>query len=466
MALKLQHVELVGFSLPGETFFSIHSDLHLLYVSEVAAGLEPPYGVFVLPSFASRAKNLVFKLWLRNDQFPSWKLWFHMDVAIAALKPVLPQALANRSCFGQNTVIWCFGSTHYCLPSQMDAAAEKPRLPEKFVLKPSLTLDHLRQLMTLHAGVRELSHAKQTLSEQIDVAVAQNSHEPVSVRLRALKFQLHALHKYIVRQRTLNDALQSQIYSKKLLITKGLQVIEEGYPPFQEIAQDRLDIAAAQVAPLFDLLHRSVYPHILQLLQAAAAVLQQVFPIELVLATGRLSICGVELPPTMKEVLDTCYYGVDDTDTQSQCVISPDHINAALSYVILLLQHLASLINTPLKYQMQFSGSQCLIMDTLTVLPKGTPRVLPLHYNAAQTEKYASYDSDRGFVLLNAPFEQGLVLLSKNMAVLTRAVATLYADLDESKVNALTSIIAADCSDNFLWNLQCILLFMTAPKPQ
>lgn len=473
MAQTLQHVELVAFSLPGETFFTIHSEHHLLYVSEVAVGLEPPFGVFLLPGFSARAKSLTFKLWLRNAAFPNWKLWYHMDVTLAALIPVPLPALGDRSQFAKNTVLWYFGSSHYCLPSQIVPVGGKcPRSEKSAATKPSatklsLTLDDLRQLMTLHSGVRELSQAKQTLSGHIDDEIAQNTDEPVPVRLRALKFRLHALHKYVARQRTINDALQSQIYSKKLLISKGLLVIEEEYPQFQEIAKERLAIAEAQVMPLFDLLHQSVYPNMLQLLASAATVLQQVFPIELVLATGRLSISGVAFPSSVKEVLDVCYYGGSEPSVGTEKVISPDQINAGLSFIVLLLRHLASLVNTPLKYHMRFVGSECLLTDTFSVLAKGTPKVLPLYYDANQTEKYALYDSSgRGFVLSNAPFERSLALLSKNVAVLIRAVAALYAELAVSKDNdALTNIIPVDCADNFLWNLQCVLLYMTAPEP-
>lgn len=434
-------------------------------MSEVAAGLEPPFGVFLLPGFASRAKNLTFKLWLRNEKFPRWKLWYHMDVVLAALKPVPPPALDEHNFLCANTVLWCFGNTHYCLPSQVGPVPQPLIHVEKpIIYKPSFTLDHLRQLMTLRGGVQELAHAKQTASEQIDAAVAENTVEPVSVRLRALKFKLHALHKYIARQRTLNDALQSQIYSKKLLITQGLLVIEKEYPQFQEIYKDRLEIAEAQVLPLFDLLRQSVYPHILRLLQSAGTVLQQAFPIELVLATGRLSISGVEFPSSIKEILDVCYYGCGVGKAATDNVLAVDQINAGLCYIVLLLRHLASLVNVLLKHPMRFCDSQCLIVDAVTVVATGLLRVLPLQYSLQHTEKHASYDgSGRGFVLCNAPFEQGLALLNKNLTVLVRSVATVYAELDPAKDNGFTNNIPADCTDNFLWNLQYILLFMTVP---
>lgn len=455
MAQNLHHVELVGFSLPGESFFTISSDHHLLYVSEVASGLEPPFGVFLLPSFSAAAKSLTFNLWLRNPRYPRWKLWFHMEVAIAALEPVSPPNLHDRSCFAANTVLWCFGDTHYCLPTQIKSGERKlPQWDKSSVSKPSFTLDQLRQLMTLYSGVRELAVAKQTASDQIDAAVEQNPAEPASVRLRTLKFQLHTLHKYIARQRTLNDGLQSQIYSKKLLISKGLLVIEDEYPKFQEIYKDRVEIASAQVAPLYDLLHQSVYPTIVNLLRSAGSVLQQAFPIELVLATGRLSISGVEFPSSIREILDVCYH-------DSKTGHAVDRINAGLSYVVVLLGHLASLVNTPLKHPMHFSDSQCVVVDSPSVVAKAPSRAFPLHYNLSQTETRPAYDGT-GSVLTNAPFEQGLSLLHKNVAAFVKCVAAIYADLDPSKEKGFANNIPAECSDNFLWNLQYILLFMTA----
>ena len=166
-----------------------------------------------------------------------------------------------------------------------------------------MTLDDIRLITRLDVGVSELQQAKEKLATQIDQVVAQSkSQAPISEQLRALKFKLHTLHKYIARQRTLNDTLQSEIYAKKLRISKGHLLIEEEYPQFQEIYMDRLAIAAAQVPPLLDLLHKSVYPNIFSSLRHIGSVLQQAFPIELVLATGRLALAGLEFPSSVAEI--------------------------------------------------------------------------------------------------------------------------------------------------------------------
>lgn len=471
---NLHHIELVRFPLDGDAFFTLYTEEQLLYVSEVASGLFL-FGVVSLS--VSSVEPLTFNLWVRDGKNAPWRLWYKLRLNVASLVPVSQRALSgdHKQFFAENTVLWCFGNDHYCVREQLSERARKKSHADKpSVTKASMTLDDIRLITRLDVGVSELRQAKEKLATQIDQVVAQSkSQTPISEQLRALKFKLHTLHKYIARQRTLNDTLQSEIYAKKLRISKGHLLIEEEYPQFQEIYMDRLAIAAAQVPPLLDLLHKSVYPNIFSSLRHVGSVLQQAFPIELVLATGRLALAGLEFPSSVAEILDLCYYGTaplrligflqqKDADTQHQQ--TNEIINAGLSNIVLLLEILASLMNITLKYPMRYFGSRSCLVDVLSPEKK----VLPLYYNPEQTEKFASYEnSARGFVLSNAPFEQGLTLLSKNLLVLITGVTDLYSQYYQDKTNhQLANNIPADCLDNFLWNLQYVLLFMTASDLQ
>jgi hypothetical protein len=113
---------------------------------------------------------------------------------------------------------------------------------------------------------------------------------------------------------------------------------------------------------------------------------------------------------------------------------------------------LADITNSFVQYPMQKVNHQWTIMDVLSA----KPRRLPLKYDEATTEKIDT----NPIKFMNPQFESGLALLTKNMSRLCSNIGNLvqmYVHHHQTPYD-----IPNDCPDNFLWNLQYLLLFLTA----
>lgn len=469
-AQDLTHVAFLNLHQPGTSaFFSLHSASDtVLYVSEVvrvAAGAA--FGVLSLPDLGPRTYKLAVKLWTLAG--PAFALAYAMKLDLRNLRPVPCDLLDVPAAFGPRTVVWCFGSTYYCLPDDVDLAWHKSRTASWLrvrVKKHSYTLDDMRQMASLCKGIRDFELAKDKLSGEIDRMGAAAS-DPLQ-----LKFDLHTLHKYVAKQQRANDALLSEVYAKQLHINRITQIVEEEFPSFQEICTERLEIVASETLPIYESLHAAVYPDLIDAVQKIAVVVQDVFPIELQ-PSGKLSILGIEVPSSTREILHACYYG--DAEPAADAVA--DHINAALSYIVFLMSTLSVLMNVPLKYQMKYVGSASYIVDhllpqQLTPVGKSAPLptslriVYPLHYDDTHAEKIPCYDNpERKFDMRHPRFERGLQLLTKNLAMLIAGISERYALYyhDDKPNHTLSNNIPPETRDDLLWCLQYVLLFITAP---
>lgn len=490
---------------PFNIFYTLYdSENTLLYASEVAVAYTGvDFGAVSLPDLGCRLYKVKVCVWIKRLQHEKWILFLKVMVDVRNLIGV--DKLENRdndSLFVPNTLLWRFNDMYYCLRADLhdSSVVEKPRqlsMNRNRVTKPSYTLDDIRQLTSLHIGIREFQEAKEKLSTQIDEILLSISNIPdhdLKEHISSLKFDLHTLHKYIARQNSTNDALLSAVYIKKLHIGKSIQIIEEDFPQFKDICSERLEIAESQIEPLNDSLNQSIYPALIATLQEIGSVLIDVYPIELK-ESGRFSICGIEFPMTIREILDFCYYGhgevrsdnrgfVDNGDTSleaesEESSITVEAINAGLSYIVLMMLSLADIMNVTLKYPMKFGPLGSYLVDNISpqqLSPvdkkhamelNGAIKVtFPLFYNGDHTQKFASYENpNRNFTLKNARFEQGLNLLNKNLVFLISLITDLYSQYYHDNVanHLILNNIPVDCLDNFLWNLQYLMLFITAP---
>lgn len=487
-------------SMGRQLFFTLHNTKNdILYVSEVAiayTGID--FGVVSFPNLGKRIYKAKVNVWMKDHQTSQWVLFYKLKLDTRNLVAIGKMAERDdQSFFLPNTILWRFDDGYYCLHSDIhdDSLLDKTRSSSwsrPRGLKVSYSLDDIRQLTSLHIGIKEFADSKLKLAIQIDQVSdkLQNNHDSdIQEKIRYLRFDLHSLHKYINKQNSANDALHSEVYTKKLHIGRSRQIIEDDFPQFKDICLERLEIAEAQIVPLQESLNSSIYPGLIYILQEIGTVLRDAYPVELPAGTGRFSICGIEFPSNIRELLDFCYYGSRDTsvihpstETETSSgteTLSVDSINAGLSYIVQMMMSLADIMNVTLKYKMKHGASGCYLVDTLSpqqLAPIDTKHVadiqgtikisFPLFYNAEQNQKFTSYENpSRNFTLKNAPFEQGLNLLNKNLIMLISHITDLYSQYYHDNVanHLISNNIPVDCLDNFLWNLQYLLLFITAP---
>lgn len=475
------------------TLQSIQNDL--LYVSEVAiayTGLD--FGVISLPDLGPRLYKAKVSMYMKPLHSDKWVLFYRLKVDVRNLVDV--GKLDDRdddATFVPNTILWRFNDVYFCLrPDLLDYSVldraralswSRPR-----ALKRSYTLDDIRQLSSLHIGITEFAESKGKLSVQIEqqfLTLQKIPDSNSSEKTRYLKFDLHTLHKFIVKQNGANDALHLEVYKKKLQIGRCKQLIEEEFPQFRDICNEKLEIAESQIEPLQDSLNSSIYPGLITVLQDIGTILQDTFPIESSIETGRFSICGIPFPSKIRELLDFCYYGENDKAEQAEPesnseALNIEKINSGLAYIVQLMLMLASLMNITLKYQMEMSPAGSFLVDNISpqqLSPTDQKQAVdfhgsikitfPLFYSADQTQRFASYESpNRNFTMKNPRFEQGLNLLNKNLVTLIGLITDLYSQYYHDNVanHLISNNIPVDCLDNFLWNLQYLLLFMTAPS--
>ncbi|SGZ58961.1 CIC11C00000004069 [Sungouiella intermedia] len=313
---------------PINVFYTLHNIKNiLLYVSEVAVAYSGvDFGAVSLPDLGRRLYKVKICIWIKALDQETWTLFHKLKVDVRNLIEVGNLADRDReSLFVTNTLLWRFNDIYYCLRADLkdSSAMEKTRQlswNRARGTKPSYTVNDIRQLTSLYIGIREFAEVKKTLGAQIaelSQMINKTPDSDIPERIRSLKFDLHTLHKYIVRQNSAIDALLSEVYLKKLHIGRSTHIIEKDFPHFKEMCSERLEIAAAQIEPLQESLNLSVYPNLISTLQEVGMVLIDTYPIEL-MASGRFSICGIEFPMSIREILDFCYYGHSESRSEME----------------------------------------------------------------------------------------------------------------------------------------------------
>ena len=107
--------------------------------------------------------------------------------------------------------------------------------------------------------------------------------------------------------------------------------------------------------------------------------------------------------------------------------------------------------------------------DTGSNIDETKPIAYTLYYDHSKTEKVSGElsGSGRKYDLQNYDFEHGLNLLNKNLVQLINNVTDVYDEFKhDSRESKISNNIPNDCLDNFLWNLQFLILYITAPISQ
>ena len=491
-----------------DSFFTIHvafekSREKLMYVSEVVrSNMDPTFCDVEFPCMVKHLdiKTLIVRIWCRTRLDKCWNFLSEERVNLRKLVFLGSSIDYLEDQFRSNTVLFNFKGNFYALATSLRFLVDQPHATPKLIDKPnaiSYTFDTLRSLRYLTNSLMEINGTKTKLSgqisEYIDALYDTSNINNIDITTQKLLSQNNSLEKAISRQRSLNDNLYSEIINTKITINDTKEVTANKLDTIQDMVNTQSELAAAQIDPIDESLHTSIYPAIIHKLQQITTAIQEIITIENINNTVQFSIMGLQFPSSIKELLDICYYNRQKLKNannlpvfESEAELQNFHIeqiNAGLGYIIQLINILADVTNTNLKYKMVVNGNSCVVIDSVTsnVSFEGKPltkeqgqlaMTYPLYYDSKMTEKVSvdynidpSTPQNRKFILQNPRLEQGLNFLNKNLVLLINNVTDIYKVLyhDNMEHHKVSNNIPVDCLDNLLWNLQYLILFMTAP---
>jgi hypothetical protein len=418
-----------------------HNTLHLIYVSEVIdTTVEAKSQPIQFPHLPWKLRNhhtFKISIWYNTSpehQEDNWLLFRSDKIKLTNLRyicdstQVLPDLI-----FKPNSVIIdlngrLYGDTE-CVTGDISTQGGVKSI--KPVAK-SYTFDSIRELNSLVNCLQELIISKHKVASQITNLLQNLPKSPPNDLIELL----------ISKEQTTVDDLNSIVLLYDLKINQIRHLSKQTRDTSQE--KNQLQLIECQVDPLIESIKEYVFPLIMQELLQLGTIISEVFTIENVANSIEFSIMKVPFPSSIKEILKVCYYSCDDNLI--------DQINAGLSFIVQLMNCLADITNSFVQYPMQKVNHQWTIMDVLSA----KPRRLPLKYDEATTEKIDT----NPIKFMNPQFESGLALLTKNMSRLCSNIGNLvqmYVHHHQTPYD-----IPNDCPDNFLWNLQYLLLFLTA----
>ncbi|KAM9919071.1 hypothetical protein OXX59_008208 [Metschnikowia pulcherrima] len=476
----------------------------LLYVSEVVtACTRMNFGMISLPSLPQMTYRLRLKIWVspsENDHRFSLILDISVDVRNLVLLDHELVMKEGDSAFNANAIIWKFDGHDYCLKtdlrepfvntiSQTRSASKSTN--RKSREKRSYTIDDARHIGSLVLGLRDFDSIRLTTSDDIETSLKHNASnlESCQAKQRRLSHEIAVLDQMIARQESANESLEAQILAMRNRVKEAKHTIES-YPAYEKLILEKQDITASQVAPLYESLADSVYPHILSATHNIVSIINDAFPITLADTDGHYSISGIEFPHSIKEILSVCYYetpslrnsGSQLTSLEPKKVYdsSVECVNAGLSQIVSALKLLSLVTAIPLKYEMAFNGSKSVLIERLSpqqviqnnksiplAMHASTTVTYPLYYDAEESRKFSEgIPLGEGQIHpRNVRFECGLALLSRNLTVFVSELADAYSRYNgsESMGNSAVGSVPLDCADHFLWILHYIMLYLTAP---
>lgn len=475
-----------------DSFFSLHvsyKDEELLaYVSEkILSDMNPNFREIVLPTMPDcNTLYLTLKLWCRTVKCKKWKLFYKYRVDLKKLQCIGDSLEQTENFFQNNSVIFNLNNRYYtlpdCLTTHHDVGLDSSRNIDSKQILPSYSFDSIRSLTSIFKSLKELIKSKNKtsikISESIHMVNDDTNSSNLEIEQMRLSTENNRLDKYIRNQESINNTILAEIMTKKIRINELSLSISDVIPSKIEMVRNQLEITKSQLEPIHESLHGQVYPSIVRNLQEETYILKEIVCIENINNSIKFSIMGLEFPLSIKELLEICYYNTHDLQNfnidevqyangKEAHLVKTNQINAGLNYIVQLINNIAFITNINLKYKMVMFGNMCYIMDPIS--SKSDLRALkyPLYYDQELTLKVPvdQEHCDRKFNLQNRSFEIGLDLLNKNLISLINDVSymynTYYRAITKSQVS---NNIPIDCLDNFLWNLQYLVLLITVPS--
>lgn len=478
-----------------DSFFTLHipymnEDL-LVYVSEdIASNMNPNFRQITLPALPNcNSPNLILKIWCKTSQSSQWKLFYKYDIDLRKLWYIGDSLIDTENYFHSNSVIFNLNDRYYTIPGSLVVDREKmlgstSNADSKHIL-PSYSFDSIRSLNSISRSLKELMKSKNKISIQINETINKSkdslkslsNSDNINIEEEILSTENTRLDKYIERQESINDRIMSDIMAKRIQISHLKQAINGTLPSKIEMVTNHIEVVESQIAPICESLNKQIYPSIVQNLQEATHVLKEIIFIENFDNSIKFTIMGLEFPLSINDLLDICYYNRHELHNYNTGEVKfaneieshqmkVNQINAGLNYIVQLINNIALITNTNLKYKMFSYGNLCYVVDPIRSESSQNLLKYPLYYDQGHTLKLPvdRQQCDRKLNLQNKGFEVGLDLLNKNLISLINDVANDYDKYYKTiKKPLISDNIPVDCLDNFLWNLQYLVLFITAP---
>lgn len=443
---------------PLRCFFTIHT-LHgaLLYVSECVVMLftAQQFGAVVLPHLPRHITKFCVRFYIQANEDYQFYLVSNLDTR--RLTRVEKSCSWQPECFGPNAVVCGFDDRMYTTEDDIVDRSIVYHRPVKQRTVQSYTFNQIRQLSGLVSGVQDFARLKAALAVEINSRLRdhQSHHELLQKQLES---QIASLDKLIAKQTALNADLALQTSQLESQIALVFHTTETSKTKLEKNGPAAITSVKSRTQPLYEALHASLFPDVLHATQALVLLVAEAFPITLVDKTGLHSILGIEFPGNSEQILTAC------SRLQASGPSVVDQVNAALSHIVRLTNILAQFLGVSLIYPMRAIGSHSTVHEDLSVLqvacqdgpsPQVTLAEYPLHVDAK------SLDAKGGSATQHASLERGLLLLKRNIDSLLSATANFLGDCCDQSLR-LQLLRGVPPSENVLWCLQYLMLFVTA----
>lgn len=490
-----------------DSFFSLHipteNGENLIYLSEVrTASSCPDFQPISLPDMSDE-KLVVLKIWTKFTIARSWILFSSLLIHLDTLIFIGTCRSQTENCFRHNSIIFDFNCRVYTLPMFLNTPLDKIRAyseedGNQKSAEKSYSFDSIRSLNTMLKSTSDICTSKDSIgcriSEELQLLTLENSFYVSSAQEAKSLFGMERLENIIKQKNSEQESLFSDVVSLQVRIDKLKNALKEIFPREIEAIKTKIELTSTQCDPLLEDLASIIYPSIAERLLQISSIISEMIQIRNEDKNVRFSIMGLEFPSSIKELLEACYYNkvnlkdynypeiIRRADNMSHSS-TIDHINACLGYIVFTMNILADITGVDMPYPMIYNCSNSRIIDPISPTrissqaqlhrrrqdSKGvtdeSPFIYLLYYVHDHSIK-ASHELELGdHNVVSTNFEVALSLLNRNMSTLVSEVVNGYNNIHTtgSKQGGYYAV-PPDCLDNFLWNIQFILLFLSAPN--
>ncbi|CCE82660.1 Piso0_002395 [Millerozyma farinosa CBS 7064] len=467
-------------------YVSIDGERKVVYVSDVVhADSNPEFHSVSMPSLGiDERTSLGVQLWCWSIKCGRWILHYEYKVRVRELRRLDEDDVAQDRIQANNAAVLKVNGQYYTLASclaNMRSRSKQDRTDDSRYVAWSYGFDEIRSLQNIARALNDVTGSKWGLAQQIDALAsrrAQDTHlavleDDADLYLREHELHCDTLDKYTSGRKRQNDALRAQILSHEMRLDEHRSLLRSRLRASNDTTATQIELLESQLDSIRISFYEDIYPAIIARLQEYASSLRDFLSIENS-PSGlgvRFCIVGFEFPSSIKELLDTCYYNKNSvrnhnlegpTASSGQSMSHTDkiaQINACLVFMAHSVRTLADIAAAELVYPIINTAGQPYICDRFM----GSARArYPLWYSHDQTVKQPS-SAGLSSTMCNPGFEKALDLFNKTLVALISDISQLYSHFHHSSLPSSPAYVPVDCLDNFLWNLQYLLLFMTAP---
>lgn len=477
-AVRLRNVGIDALDFACDLFVSLHLCLpinELLYVSEIAHGdADPDFAPFVLPSTAPlSARHIAVRVHVRPNHFTSWTCVLSVDLNLDLLVPI---PTSTTTIFPPNTILLMLRDSVYIVPSENGALAlpaseaDHCRSPSssssssayhlsvpptnfqlsKIAHRPSSVqappiksydYDTIRSITSATKSIQEITVSNYRLQNRIRSALASRPASPFPL------YRIHQLDMALASQRERNHAISVKIEAVSL----SFKSMDGEIKRIRSIcASDTLE--STEQSGLYSQLKVAVLPALANEIRCLIQAISRVFPI-ILRGSLSFSIVGIPFPESISGILSSCYARPPAND-------SVEKLNAAMGFIAQIVNALTRISNT------QGHGYRIVLRGSRSCITQGPPAknaaLIPLYYDPANDEVVPRSSPSTPATVRNPGFERGLVLLNQTLLNLLDSITSQargYLGMPP------LDCIPPDCTDNILWTIHWIMLYVTALLP-